>query len=118
MAHIDIINHLDRSFQYECGILSMIHKTSSLVTFKPKSMITDPSLVSLYEYIPSAMNSLFEWNYMPNQQQSIRNRCKIDILASILQTANGGAKRAKIIRENYSLIRYIIFLWYRFTEIR
>jgi predicted transcriptional regulator len=47
---------------------------------------------------------------MANQQQSIRNRFKIDILASILQTANGGAKRAKIIRENYSLIRYIIFL--------
>lgn len=47
---------------------------------------------------------------MANQQQSIRNRCKIDILASILQTANGGAKRTKIIRENYSLIRYIIFL--------
>lgn len=45
-----------------------------------------------------------------NQQQSIRNRYKIDILASILQTANGGAKRSKIIRENYSLIRYIIFL--------
>jgi predicted transcriptional regulator len=47
---------------------------------------------------------------MPNQQQSIKNRCKIDILASILHTANGGAKRSKIIRENYSLIRYIIFL--------
>jgi|RhiMetdeSRZDD1v2_1073273.scaffolds.fasta_scaffold26938_2 predicted transcriptional regulator len=47
---------------------------------------------------------------MPNPQQSIKNRCKIDILASILHTANGGAKRSKIIRENYSLIRYIIFL--------
>jgi predicted transcriptional regulator len=47
---------------------------------------------------------------MPSQQQSIKNRCKIDILASILHTANGGAKRSEIIRENYSLIRYIIFL--------
>ncbi|HEY7108005.1 MAG TPA: winged helix-turn-helix domain-containing protein [Nitrososphaeraceae archaeon] len=47
---------------------------------------------------------------MPSQQQSIKNRSKIDILASILHAANGGAKRSEIIRENYSLIRYIIFL--------
>jgi len=47
---------------------------------------------------------------MPSQQQSIKNRCKIDILASILHAANGMAKRSEIIRENYSLIRYIIFL--------
>ena len=42
MAHIDIINHLDRSFQCECWILSMVHRTP--IPIKPKLIVSHPSL--------------------------------------------------------------------------
>ena len=39
-----------------------------------------------------------------------KNRSRVDILASILQMANGGAKRSKITMNNYHLLRYISLL--------
>src|SRR6476646_10250180 len=41
---------------------------------------------------------------------NMRIRSKVDILASILQMANGGAKRSKMTMNNYHLLRHISLL--------
>ena len=41
---------------------------------------------------------------------NMKIRSRVDILASILQMANGGAKRSKMTMNNYHLLRHISLL--------
>ncbi len=39
-----------------------------------------------------------------------KNRCRVDVLASILHMANGGTKRSKMTMNNYHLLKHISLL--------